>query len=473
MHTLPAPRRSGAASCTASLLTLGALGCLPEKVLGRVRTLEFSLGGAVLVGETVTADTLYNPRVDAWEVRLTGRGRRLGRVVTREDETPGMEPLSSRQVSRRPMRSEPYAPKVPLELAEFDRIEGAYAPAPALAEIARDFDAGALDQALVEALAWASYVVGMELPGLHGIFAAAKLSILERVAAGSATGRYLLRLREYDARTEGIVVDGFLETRSGVTAAAVLESFIRPQLPHIDKAALLPRRRRPASGRSAVVIGGSRGFGAAATLALLGHGHETHAVSSTVGGTREGARPFEGIETERLILHRADARVPAELTRLRDVVTERGLPLRGIVLAAAPPPLPMGLTAESACLLGDYVATSILLAAVPLGALMPLLDEQSFILFCSSAAVTAPPRDWPHYAAAKGALERLADWTAVAAPGVRSVVARLPKMLTGMTNSPSMRLGATAPDAIARRLITRLESDDLQVGLTILEPESL
>ena len=147
--------------------------------------------------------------------------------------------------------------------------------------------------------------------------------------------------------------------------------------------------------------------------------------------------------------------------------------MRGIVLAAAPPPLPMGLTAESASELGDYVAASVRLAAVPLGALLHLVEADGFVLFCSSSAVAAPPHDWPHYVAAKGALEGLAGLDCGCRPGVRSVVARLPKMLTGMTNSPGMRLGAAAPEAIARRLVDRLESGDLQAGLTILGPEAL
>jgi hypothetical protein len=41
-------------------------------------------------------------------------------------------------------------------------------------------------------------------------------------------------------------------------------------------------------------------------------------------------------------------------------------------------------------------------------------------------------------------------------------------MLTGMTNSPSMRLGAVAPEVIAERLVGRLASDEFPAGLTIV-----
>ena len=72
-----------------SLLTLGALGCLPDEVLSRVRGLEVSFGGAVRPGEPVTAETRHSRHANAWEVRLSGRGKLLVRVVTREAPIPG------------------------------------------------------------------------------------------------------------------------------------------------------------------------------------------------------------------------------------------------------------------------------------------------------------------------------------------------------------------------------------------------
>ncbi len=218
-----------------------------------------------------------------------------------------------------------------------------------------------------------------------------------------------------------------------------------------------------------VVIGGSRGFGAAMGMALLARGHETHAVYSTADGAADELRRSAGSHAARLILHRADARDQAALAELVEAVTNDGLTLGGIVLAAAAPPLPMGLTAESAPSLAEYVAAATALVAVPLGALLPHVDDEGFVLFCSSTALSAPPRDWPHYVAAKGAVEGLAGWAAAVAPGVRVVVARLPKMLTGMTNSPSMRLGAVAPEPIAAGLVARLEDGGLPRGLTTLE----
>ena len=108
------------------------------------------------------------------------------------------------------MRSEPFAPDASHAPAGYEGVAGAYESGPALAEIARHRNAGAINPVLVEALGWASYVVGMEIPGLHGLFAAAKLSVLEPVAGGGAAGQYSLRIREHDARTEWLLLDGVL-----------------------------------------------------------------------------------------------------------------------------------------------------------------------------------------------------------------------------------------------------------------------
>ena len=236
-----------------------------------------------------------------------------------------------------------------------ENVAGAYASAPALVALAAALHSEALDAALLEALAWASYVVGMEVPGLHGVFAAATLSVVER--AGGAAQSYSLVVREHDPRTEQLVLEGSLELH-GASVGAVLECFARPPVPQLDAEGVLPASPLPASGASMVVIGGSRGFGAAATLALLARGHEAHAVFSTAGDQVEELQRVAGPHAERLALHQADAREPAELAPLLDVLASRGAPLRGLVLAAAAPPLPMSLTAASAATLADYVADS-------------------------------------------------------------------------------------------------------------------
>lgn len=427
-----------------SLLVLAALGALPEGAVASVRSVDVAFGGAVLVGETVELEVRESPQGDAWQVRVVGRGRGLARVVARTSE--GLRSDAAVPAPTRAMRDEPAQlaelPEAGLELA------GAYA--------ATAWEAGGVPPALVEGLAWASYVVGMEVPGLDGVFAAVKLTVREH---GSGSGAYALRVAEADPRTAHLVLEGALERADGGRVEASIEAFARPSVPALDVAALRQRAAAP-SGRAVVVVGGSRGLGAALALALAGAGHETHVLHSSRASVPDGLHG-----------HRADAADGEAVAAVASAIETGGLPLHGIVLAASPPPLPMGLTPGSATEVADYVAAALRLATVPLGALLPLLERDGFVLFCSSSAVSAPPRDWPHYVAAKSALEGLAAWTAAANPGVRSVAARLPKMLTAMTNLPSMRVGAAAPEPVALRLAALLEPGAVQPGYTLLEEE--
>ena len=434
-----------------SLLTIFALGRLGADTLAEVQSIEVAFGGAVLVDEPVQAEVREAPQGDAWQVRLFGRGRLLARVVARRGRG---EPSDAAPRADRPMRDAPFELLQLPELGE--TIAGAYGAGGGLAAIAAAHGTETLAPALLEALAWASYVVGMELPGLHGVFAATKLSLAD---GGDGAGGYALRVSDRDPRTEHLVLTGVLEPGGGGKVSASIECFARPAVPALDVAALLPLQAAEPTGRAVVVVGGSRGFGAAVALALLGRGHETHVVHSSAGA------PLD----LRLHAHRADAGDPAAMNALADAIRERGLPLQGIVLAASPPPLPMAVTSDSARAVADYVGRALQLATVPLGALLPLLETGGFVLFCSSSAVSAPPRDWPHYVAAKGGLEGLAAWTAASTPGARSVAARLPKMLTAMTNSPSMRVSAAAPEPVALRLVELIEG--LPAGLTLVEEE--
>ena len=435
-----------------ALLAIAALGRLGDATLAGVRAVDVSFGGAVVVGEPVEAQVKAAPGGDAWQVRLTGRGRLLARVVARRDASDGAGAVPA---PARPMRTEPFdLPALP-EVGE--TVAGAYAAEASLSAIASMLGAGALAPALLEALAWASYVVGMEMPGRHGVFGAVKLAAGE---GGSGAGAYAIRVAERDPRTDHLVLTGAFEPAGGGRVAASIECFARPAVPAIDAGVLTGSRAEP-TGRAVVVIGGSRGFGAATALALLARGHETHVVHSSAAASLDGG----------LRAHVADARDAKAMAEVAAAVAERGLPLHGIVLAASPPPLPMAVTAESADAVAAYVAQALSLAAAPLGALLPLLERDGWVVFCSSTAVSAPPRDWPHYVAAKGALEGLASWTAAATPGVRSVAARLPKMLTAMTNSPSMRVNAAAPEPVALRLVELLESNRLAAGFTVVEEE--
>jgi NAD(P)-dependent dehydrogenase (short-subunit alcohol dehydrogenase family) len=320
----------------------------------------------------------------------------------------------------------------------------------------------------------------MELPGRH--------SLLAGITLASGTGRgqprpvtdgrgqppaagYSVSLREHDQRTGQLILDGRLCSSSGVgLSEGTIECFALAPVAAPDPDALRADGPPAAARGSVVVIGASRGFGAALTLALLARGHRVHAAYSSSSDNAAELVELAGDDRDRLVLHRLDARDPAALRDL-EAQLESEAPLAGVVLSAAPPPLSMGLTGESGAELADYVAESLRLVAVPLGALLALLGSEAWILFCSSSAILAPPRDWPHYVTAKTALEGLARWVAASAPAVRTVVLRPPAMRTELTNTPSGRLAAVPTESIARWIADRLVGGELPPGCSVLEPD--
>jgi NAD(P)-dependent dehydrogenase (short-subunit alcohol dehydrogenase family) len=275
-------------------------------------------------------------------------------------------------------------------------------------------------------------------------------------------------VRESDDRTGHLLIDTALNV-AGRRVDARIECFARLPVPGPVPVPLEPGERE-ADG-AVLVVGGSRGFGASLSLALLARGYAVHVAYSSSPDAASELRRLAGARADRLFLHRVDARDPASLRPLLDEVSGGGL--RGLVLNAALVPLGMALADTSGIELADYVSESVLLAAVPLGSLLPSLDRDAgWVVFCSSSAVSSPPREWPHYVAAKGALEGLAAWLGATEPGIRTVVFRPPKMLTDLTNSPSGRIAAVPTDSVAHWLVAQLAGDRLAPGLTTLEPSA-
>ena len=343
------------------------------------------------------------------------------------------------------------------DLDAVDPFAVLYRSTPELEVLAQRFGASAIEPRLLRGMAWASYVVGMEVPGMHGLLGGFSLAL--GASDGSAG---VARIQGVDTRTGRIVLESTLD---GVSAS--IECFAR-EAPHsLDVEALRPTGRAQRVDEAVVVVGASRGLGAALALAFLLRGFEVHAVYSTSTEAADELKRLAGDDAERLHLHRTDAASTSDLEELVSDLRARQLPLRGLVLAAALPPLGMGLSSTSAFDLARYVGASVELVAAPLGALMPLLDE-SWVVFCSSAALSSPPREWPHYVAAKGAIEGLGAWLAAAAPGVASVVVRPPKLQTELTNTPAGRIGAVPVEPVARWLAERVAS--LPPGLVTLEP---
>jgi hypothetical protein len=130
----------------------------------------------------------------------------------------------------------------------------------ALRDLASDLDAPNVPDSVLVWLAAASYTVGMVVPGRDALFAGGRIGRSD--ATGS--GALVVAARVLDDRTGLIMVDAMLEQEEA-PVQMTLQTFLRPPVPAPTRSSV--GRYIPASsdlrGRNVLVVGGSRGLGAA------------------------------------------------------------------------------------------------------------------------------------------------------------------------------------------------------------------
>jgi NAD(P)-dependent dehydrogenase (short-subunit alcohol dehydrogenase family) len=161
-----------------------------------------------------------------------------------------------------------------------------------------------------------------------------------------------------------------------------------------------------------------------------------------------------------------DAADTEALRRLRDRISREHGRLDFLICNAFPAVLPLRLEPNAAGRIEAYIQQAVSLTLTPLCEFLELLDRSNgCAVIISSIFVEHPVREFPHYIAAKRAVEALACVASLQYPRVCTLIVRPPKLLTAMTNTPLGRLGAASPGLYANRIAARLE-DPLEPGKT-------
>lgn len=386
--------------------------------------------------------------------RRRGELRRAGRPVLTVSvhDSGAADPVAGEPAMRAPMRAEP-AVRTLDGLRAGLTVDGGYRTGGLAGLIARlGLEDGPLPAAHVAALLWSSYLVGMEVPGRQALFSRLTLDFLGDRMTGD--GSYRAEVRRVDPRFRFVELAATLRSGGRSVAGAVIEAFVRPPVTPVEPAEVaaavdaLPRM----DGRVAVVAGASRGLGAALTLALAYLGCEV------VGCYRESVTTADRLarSAPRVRLVRGDAADEEFCARLAREVAARHGRVDLVVCSAGPPLRPLRLVEGAAGELADYVARAVRLVATPIGAFGPSLDATGGqVLVVSSRALSAPPVEWPHYVAAKGAVEHLVGALAPAHPKVRFLVGRAPRMDTAYvdTFADPVACPVTSPVSVAAELV--------------------
>jgi NAD(P)-dependent dehydrogenase (short-subunit alcohol dehydrogenase family) len=285
------------------------------------------------------------------------------------------------------------------------------------------------------------------LPGRDALFAGGRIVRSPARNAGELTAS----VEAADDRTGFVSVVASLaagEASSDLT----LHTFLRPPVPEPDRERIA-RFLAPSmvlDGRKVLVVGASRGLGAAVAGALA-----TQGANVWIGyarSTEQAERLRDEFDAERIRLLQFDAADAAQAAEAFAALRAEAGELDGVVLSAAPPLGDAALHPDGSRGTLDFVASSVATALVPLAEALELLSADGWLVIMSSSALDDPPESWPHYVVAKAALEGAAAYCARQSP-IRVIVVRAPKTWTDSTNTPMGRIGAAEKEQIAAAIV--------------------
>lgn len=324
----------------------------------------------------------------------------------------------------------------------------------------------------VSAMMWVSYAVGMELPGKRAVFWRLELTLPADGEMGPPPLTYELTVQSYDERLDLLHTTGTLSVGASACATTEMWAFVRedsprPSLHRLTN--LLPRSNR-LKDKVALVIGGSRGLGAAITQALASQGCTVFLNYLHCGGEAEQIRTSLGDASGLIELTQGDASDIDWCRTLQQHIVERHGGLDILICNASPPIRPLPFVPEKVAQFQTFLAQSVALVSMPMSTFLSDLAQRSgWNVLISSAFVRDLPADWPHYATAKCALEGLAQWAAIQNPTVHSLIVRPPKLLTDQTNTTVGRHGAMEIERAAAAIVQQLTCPDRSPNMHILD----
>jgi NAD(P)-dependent dehydrogenase (short-subunit alcohol dehydrogenase family) len=434
------------------LMALGRVHDRPGRVLSRV---EFEFFDTALLGINYQVDTSANSDAEATVRVMDGTRPVLEAVFTFAS---GRLPPSSNDAVWQPDLSQPRelsSAQVPVG----ERVAGKYSPATtelktvcSLAEVKQ-----AVSPLHVAALMWASYLVGMKLPGKRALFSRLQIEFQD---VSKATMPF-----DYEAEVVEVSETGEVTIRanlmsSGTTWAKVsLGAYVREDLPEVTAASVekLVGRSQSLLGKVALVTGASRGLGSTLVRVLALHGctvvlnfvrswAQAEQVRDSMSGT-PGKVLLEGGDVGSLEwCQEAGLRIAAQCGRLDYLICN-----------ASPPLLPLWLEASNAERVNSFVQKTLAMVSAPMMVFLPLVSAaKGWNVLISSSAVNQPHPFFPHYVIAKSAAEAMVRAASTEYRGVSSLIVRPQRLLTDLTNTPLGRKGALPPEQVAAAILKRL-----------------
>lgn len=327
----------------------------------------------------------------------------------------------------------------------------------------------------IATLLWASYFVGMELPGCQALFSKLTLNFNEVATMLTPPLSYQAALSRFDDRYHLLQTEAQLAVDTTPVATAAIQAFIRPAPPTSTTASIetLMPRSTTLNGKVALVTGSSRGLGAAIAHSLALQGCTVLVNFLRSRSEAEDLQAALADAPGNVVLMQGNAADLSWCLEAKQEILDTYGRLDFLVCNACPAILPLWIEPTSIERVNEYVTKSLALMSVPMSVLLSLVSETSgtAIVVSSIYASQVFPPDLPHYVVAKFAIEGLAQVAATEYESVNFLLVRPPKLLTDQTNTPLGRQGAISAERVAVRIVERLTGENSEARIDVLEDD--
>jgi len=290
----------------------------------------------------------------------------------------------------------------------------------------------------LDTLVYFSYLSGMVFPGYHGMSSQIRVDFTE--PGPERQYGFRAKTEHFDNSYGLLSIATNLSSENGLAASGQLKAFVRKSLPPIDLAEFSHKDKAEGdlSGKTALVVGGSRGLGEAMVKGLALRG--AHVILNFKSCKAQAEQIISDLSQApgKITLLQGDAGDP-DFWQDRQAWLKKEVPaLDLLVCNAVTPLLPIGPGASDAELRAKaYLESNLALAQVPAEALTGPLTKAKGTLVAISDADVEDETQANAYLLMKRALETWLDDFAASHKKQATLLARAPGMLTDFSNRPS------------------------------------
>ncbi|MGB7439931.1 MAG: SDR family NAD(P)-dependent oxidoreductase [Coleofasciculaceae cyanobacterium] len=356
------------------------------------------------------------------------------------------------------------------DLNKDDTVEGEYAVELAkMRSLIQRFNLSEKGIAEIQlvALLWSSYLVGMELPGRQALFSELSLDFEPLLESNDPQLSYTAKVTSFNPKFGMINSQVELMCQKTLLATGKTLAMVRPE-PCLTSLANIKTLLPPSEAlkdKVALVTGASRGLGAtiAQFLALQGC-----TVLANFHKSRAEAEQLQASLTDasgKVVLYQGNTGNLDWCKSARKQIIKDYGKLDFLFCNACPGIVPLWLEDNAIERINDYVSQSLALVSVPMATFLhPLSETSGWNIIISSIFTIEAPTEWPHYVAAKHAVEGLTKVASSQYKNVNFMLVRPPLLLTDLSNTPMAQLKARLPEEMAAQIVKSLlnESVDSQ-----------